>query len=69
MRNSLQHCPMRLKQRIQLHKYIFFTLENPSALTNADWQNALYQSGLTQNYNLAIRRAVKSSICLVRRIL
>ncbi len=27
----------------------------PSSLTNADWQNALYRSGLTQNYNVAIR--------------
>ncbi len=28
---------------------------NPSSLTNADWQKAIYQSGLKQNYNLAIR--------------
>jgi TonB-linked SusC/RagA family outer membrane protein len=28
---------------------------NPSALTNADWQDALYQTGRTQNYTLAIR--------------
>jgi len=28
---------------------------NPSSLTNADWQNAIYRSGLTQNYDLAIR--------------
>jgi len=27
----------------------------PSSLTNADWQNALYRNGLTQNYNVAIR--------------
>lgn len=27
----------------------------PSSLTNADWQNALYRTGLTQNYTLAIR--------------
>jgi TonB-linked SusC/RagA family outer membrane protein len=27
----------------------------PDALTNADWQNAIYQPGLTQNYNVAIR--------------
>jgi len=29
--------------------------KNPSALTNADWQDALYKSGLTQNYSLALR--------------
>jgi TonB-linked SusC/RagA family outer membrane protein len=28
---------------------------NPSSLTNADWQNAIYRSGLTQNYDLSIR--------------
>jgi TonB-linked SusC/RagA family outer membrane protein len=28
---------------------------NPSSLTNADWQNAIYRQGLTQNYSLAIR--------------
>ena len=28
---------------------------NPSSLTNADWQNAIYRNGLTQNYSLAIR--------------
>jgi len=28
---------------------------NPQSLTNADWQNALYRSGLTQNYNISIR--------------
>ncbi|MDB5091094.1 MAG: hypothetical protein JWR09_5088 [Mucilaginibacter sp.] len=28
---------------------------NPSSLTNANWQNALYRNGLTQNYNVAIR--------------
>ncbi|QEC79277.1 SusC/RagA family TonB-linked outer membrane protein [Mucilaginibacter ginsenosidivorax] len=36
----------------------FTTLANwasPSSLTNADWQNAIYRSGLTQNYDLAIR--------------
>lgn len=27
----------------------------PQNLTNADWQDALYQTGLTQNYSLAIR--------------
>ena len=27
---------------------------NPQSLTNADWQNALYRSGLTQSYNLSI---------------
>ncbi len=27
----------------------------PSSLTNADWQNALYRSSLTQNYSLAVR--------------
>lgn len=28
---------------------------NPSALHNADWQEAIYRTGLKQNYNLAIR--------------
>jgi TonB-linked SusC/RagA family outer membrane protein len=28
---------------------------NPSALTNADWQKAIYRSGLTQNYSIGIR--------------
>ncbi|MEO5893730.1 MAG: TonB-dependent receptor [Ferruginibacter sp.] len=28
---------------------------NPSSLTNADWQDAVYQSGLKQNYNIALR--------------
>jgi len=28
---------------------------SPSSLTNADWQNAIYRGGLTQNYDLAIR--------------
>lgn len=28
---------------------------NPSALHNVDWQNAVYGTGLTQNYTLAIR--------------
>jgi TonB-linked SusC/RagA family outer membrane protein len=28
---------------------------NPAALTNVDWQNAVYRTGLKQDYNLAIR--------------
>jgi TonB-linked SusC/RagA family outer membrane protein len=28
---------------------------NPSSLTNVDWQNAVYRSGVTQNYSLGIR--------------
>lgn len=28
---------------------------NPSSLTNADWQDAVYQTGLRQNYNVALR--------------
>ncbi|AYL94912.1 SusC/RagA family TonB-linked outer membrane protein [Mucilaginibacter celer] len=28
---------------------------NPSALTNVDWQDAVYRTGSKQNYNLAIR--------------
>lgn len=28
---------------------------NPSSLTNVDWQNAIYRSGVTQNYSLSIR--------------
>ena len=33
----------------------FAPWHNPDSLTNVDWQNALYRTGLTQNYNLAIR--------------
>lgn len=29
--------------------------KNPSSLTTADWQKAIYRPGLTQNYSLAIR--------------
>jgi TonB-linked SusC/RagA family outer membrane protein len=28
---------------------------NPSSLTNADWQNAIYRGGLTQSYNIGLR--------------
>lgn len=28
---------------------------NPSSLTNADWQNAMYRTGLKQDYNLSLR--------------
>lgn len=28
---------------------------NPASLTNADWQRAIYRSGLTQNYSVALR--------------
>jgi TonB-linked SusC/RagA family outer membrane protein len=28
---------------------------NPSSLTEADWQNAVYRNGLTQSYNIGIR--------------
>ncbi len=28
---------------------------NPSSLTNADWQKAVYQTGLRQQYNIALR--------------
>jgi TonB-linked SusC/RagA family outer membrane protein len=33
----------------------FSAWANPSTLHNVDWQNALYRTGLTQNYNVAIR--------------
>ena len=33
----------------------FQNWQNPSSLTNADWQNAVYRQGLTQNYSLAVR--------------
>lgn len=33
----------------------FAAWSNPSSLTNADWQNAVFRTGLTQNYSLAIR--------------
>jgi TonB-linked SusC/RagA family outer membrane protein len=33
----------------------FSAWSNPSALHSVDWQNALYRSGLTQNYNVAVR--------------
>jgi len=39
-----------------LKKYQSFApWHNPDSLTNVDWQNALYRTGLTQNYDLAIR--------------
>jgi TonB-dependent starch-binding outer membrane protein SusC len=39
-----------------LMKYQSFApWHNPDSLTNVDWQNGLYQTGLTQNYDLAIR--------------
>jgi TonB-dependent starch-binding outer membrane protein SusC len=39
-----------------LMKYKSFApWHNPDSLTNVDWQNGIYQSGLTQNYDLAIR--------------
>ncbi len=33
----------------------FAPWHNPDSLTSVDWQNALYRTGLTQNYDLAIR--------------
>jgi TonB-dependent starch-binding outer membrane protein SusC len=39
-----------------LKKYTSFApWHNPDSLTNVDWQNGLYRTGLTQNYDLAIR--------------
>ncbi|HTB26483.1 MAG TPA: TonB-dependent receptor [Puia sp.] len=39
-----------------LQKYQSFApWHNPDSLTNVDWQNALYRTGLTQNYDIAIR--------------
>ena len=39
-----------------LKKYKSFApWHNPDSLTSIDWQNALYRTGLTQNYDLAIR--------------
>ncbi len=39
-----------------LKKYTSFApWHNPDSLTNVDWQDALYRTGLTQNYALAIR--------------
>lgn len=38
------------------HNFIIPNIwRTPSKLTNADWQNALYRSGLTQNYSIGIR--------------
>lgn len=40
---------------------------NPSGLTNVDWQNAVYRSGLKQSYNLAVRggnEKVQSAVSL-----
>ncbi len=38
------------------HNFIIPSIwRNPSKLTEADWQNALYNSGLTQNYTIGIR--------------
>lgn len=33
----------------------FTPWKTPASLTSVDWQNALYRSGLTQNYSLALR--------------
>lgn len=34
---------------------VFDPWKTPASLTNVDWQNALYRSGLTQNYSVALR--------------
>lgn len=33
----------------------FDAWKDPASLTNVDWQNAMYRTGLTQNYSLALR--------------
>jgi TonB-linked SusC/RagA family outer membrane protein len=39
-----------------LHNFIIPNIwRTPSQLTNVDWQNALYRSGLTQNYSIGVR--------------
>ena len=39
-----------------LHNFLELPIwRTPSALTNVDWQDALYRTGLTQNYSIGIR--------------
>jgi TonB-dependent starch-binding outer membrane protein SusC len=39
-----------------LHNFVELPIwRTPNALTNVDWQDAIYRTGLTQNYNIAIR--------------
>jgi len=68
--NAQQFATMALQVATDDPNHHFTTLanwSNPSSLTNADWQNALYRSGLTQNYNVAIRggdEKVQSSVSI-----
>ncbi len=71
MRSSSQPCPIMVEATDPLKKYTTFApWHNPDSLTNVDWQNALYRTGLTQNYALAIRGGNdKVQTRRVRRIL
>ncbi len=56
--NAQQFATLALQQQADDPVKQFTVLSNwnnPASLTNADWQNAVYGSGLTQSYNLGIR--------------
>jgi len=56
--NAQQFGALALQQATDDPAKQFTVLSNwntPSSLTEADWQNAVYRSGLTQSYNVGIR--------------
>ncbi|HEY9000695.1 MAG TPA: TonB-dependent receptor [Mucilaginibacter sp.] len=56
--NAQQFATLALQQAADDPAKQFTVLSNwnnPSSLTEADWQNAVYRSGLTQSYNVGIR--------------
>lgn len=58
MLNAQQFATLALQQAADDPVKQFTVLSNwnnPSSLTTADWQNAVYRGGLTQSYNLGVR--------------
>jgi TonB-linked SusC/RagA family outer membrane protein len=56
--NGQQFAALAVQQAADDPAKQFSVLSNwndPTSVTNVDWQNAVYRSGLTQNYSLAIR--------------
>ena len=56
--NAQQFATLALQQATDDPAKQFTVLSNwnnPSSLTEADWQNAVYRSGLTQSYNVGVR--------------
>jgi TonB-linked SusC/RagA family outer membrane protein len=56
--NAQQFATLALQQAADDPAKQFTVLSNwnnPASLTEADWQNAVYRTGLTQSYNLGIR--------------